>query len=424
MKKYIIMTILLILLLISCKKTQELDTKSEASKKTEDIRINRCIIKMFEGNINILDENGKKLPSEVGLALKMNWIINTEDNSMVELEVGKLQTILIKENSSIVINKLFLNNEQENTSIKINSGSIFTDSKKLTEGSSFEIKTKSITVGIRGTSFSVTEEDGEAKVLVEEGEVKVKKNIVLKELEQIKEKDEKLYKELKDELEEETIVKKDEKLEVKEKELEEEAKSISKSLENIRSRLNKGEKITAEDKEFQNIKNRKRIYRRNRIDKEDKESYLNRKSPKSRKIRGEKIKDNKIKDNIKEKNKEIENRKESTSNTSATTDGRILLKVFKFSDSFLVDDVKVANEKFSKIIFETDANDITFNRVRIIYSDKKDVVFSKNFSISKENNRDGILTIDNSKEVVTIRVTLKSKMNNSPKTQVFVYGIK
>ncbi|HOJ64184.1 MAG TPA: FecR domain-containing protein [Spirochaetota bacterium] len=422
MRKNLILLAILFLL-ISCNKVNKLDKKeNNQSKKPE---INSCILKMFEGEIEIFDDKFNRLNVEVGMKLSPNWSIKTQEDSLAELGIGKeeTQTVIIKENSNIVINKLFKNNNQENTGFIIKNGVIFTSSKKLTQGSSFEVETKSITVGIRGTDFSVSDVDGESKVFVENGEVKVKKNIVSdEELQEIKEKDEKLYKELKESINEEIEVKENEKLEITEKELEEESKEIKGSLENIKKRLRNSEKISSDDNDIKRIKNRKRIFKKNRINKEDREKYLNRKSEK---IRRDNIKREILKNKEKRKDKIKEKINKSESDESYHfSDGRILLKTIQFSDPLLIESISVNNEKFSKIVFETEENDIVFKRVRIVYSDKKDTVFSKNFSISKGANKDGILAVDSSKEIVKINVTLTSKMNNSPTTKIFVYGIR
>lgn len=400
-KKIIYTFFILSLLSISCKKdNQEKDRYSKQKDK------NICFIKMFEGEVSVLDDNNKKINIEPGLKLNLNWIIKTGKNSIIELLVGNLQTVFIKENSELQIIQIFKNKEQEKSKLNLKKGTIFIDSKKLTIGSSFEVETKSITVGIRGTEFIVINEKNESKVFVKKGEVQVRKNIDFNSWEEIKNKDEKLYEDLKKAIEDETIIKENEKFEITENELNKESEEIKKSLKNIKVRLKKSEKIDFNDNDINNIKNRKKFHRKTKLTNEEMMIYLDKKS-----------------ENVNTKNNKKNGKSHKKENfLENKTSDKFLLKEIKFLEKIHIFEINGNNQKFSKIVFKTVNNDIVFNRVRIIYEDKSDTVFSKNFTISK--NQNGILPLNNSIAILKIKVTLTSKRNNSPTTHIFVYGIR
>lgn len=182
-------------------------------------KINQCLITYLKGKTYLVDEQYKNLNElKVGLILKENDAIKTEKDSIIELQIGDDSIIRIKERSVLKIVKLFKDLELEETKFHLNLGKILAKPKNLTEGSSFEIETNSITAGVRGTEFTVVKtEEGISKVAVNAGEVSITKNITSADINKIKKIDENLAEKLNITLQKTIVLIKDEKLEVSDK---------------------------------------------------------------------------------------------------------------------------------------------------------------------------------------------------------------
>lgn len=140
--------------------------------------ITNCIVQYIKGDSYLIDEEtGKKKELKVGYRLDENSIIVTGSGANVELGLDDKSIVFIKENSKLKVAKLFKDNEIKNTLFYLIIGEIFCKPEKQTPGSSFEINTRSITAGVRGTEFYVkSTEQNDITVNVVEGEVYAKLN--------------------------------------------------------------------------------------------------------------------------------------------------------------------------------------------------------------------------------------------------------
>ena len=227
-RKFIILYIFVLLIFFSCK-------IGKLFEKQEEKKANQCLITLIEGRAYLVDENYKNISElKVGLNINENDIVKTEKGSTVELQIGDKSLVRVKENSILKIVKLFKDQTAEETKINLDIGKILAKPKDLTEGSSFEIETKSVTAGVRGTEFTVVKtEEGVAKIAVNEGAVSVVKNIDLEEIKNIEKVDKKLGDSLNEVLKKEVLLEKNEKIEVNDNEYEsykEETLSIIKSI--------------------------------------------------------------------------------------------------------------------------------------------------------------------------------------------------
>ena len=75
-------------------------------------------------------------------------ILKTDKASTAELLLNNSSVVRIKENSILQVTKLFKDNEKEKTEFKLEKGSSLFKPKEQTEGSSFEVKTGTVTVGV------------------------------------------------------------------------------------------------------------------------------------------------------------------------------------------------------------------------------------------------------------------------------------
>ena len=208
-KKFIVLHIFILFVLFNCK-IGKLPIKEEEKKS------NKCLITFLDGKAYLVDVQYNNISElKVGLNVDESDIIKTEKDSTIELQIGDGSLVRVKENSVLKIVKLFKDQELEETKINLDIGKILAKPKNLTEGSSFEVETRSVTAGVRGTEFIVAKtEEGITKIAVNEGEVKVVKNLVSEDMTKIEKIDKGVAKNLDKILQEKIVLKKDEKLEV------------------------------------------------------------------------------------------------------------------------------------------------------------------------------------------------------------------
>ncbi len=249
-------------------------------------KINQCLITYMKGKAYLVDEQYKTLKElQIGLNIGENDTIKTEKESIIELQIGDDSIVRVKENSILKVVKLFKDQDLEETKFHLDIGKILAKPKNLTEGSSFEIETNSITAGVRGTMFTVSKtEKGISKIAVNEGEVKVIKNIRSININKIKEIDNTLAESLNDPLQKEIVLKKDEKVEISDEDFnnykEETLNKIDKISEDLEENKNSKEELEkiikeVEEKTLKEIQNKsdKIIIKENVTDKEWRDDF-------------------------------------------------------------------------------------------------------------------------------------------------------
>ncbi len=135
---------------------------------------------------------GDVVSNRAGKILKVtkNFIFLTGDEVItkkgtVDIQVGPGSIIRVANNTTIKIARILEANQKQNVNIGLTKGKVFSKvSPKMPPGSTFEISSPTITAGVRGTEFLVSEETGEDSqeksteipegVFVKEGEVAVK----------------------------------------------------------------------------------------------------------------------------------------------------------------------------------------------------------------------------------------------------------
>lgn len=258
-KKIFFLYIFIILFLFNCK-------IGKVNEKNQ-IQQNNCLVSYIKGKAFLTDEQFNNISElKTGLYLKENDIVKTEKDSIIELNIGEESIVRIKENSILKIAKLFKDKDLEETKLNLDLGKILAKPKNLTEGSSFEIETNSVTAGVRGTEFTVYQSDaGDAKIAVNEGKVYIDKNIISPEINKIKKFDEELAGSLESLLQEQLILQKNEKLIVNNVEYnafrEETKNKINEILENLEANKNSKTKIEsiikeAKEKTIKNIQSK------------------------------------------------------------------------------------------------------------------------------------------------------------------------
>lgn len=118
----------------------------------------------LKGNVDIKPAKQNWIPAKVDMVLNQGDIIRTQKGSWVILNLdGQAQTatVEVKENSQLRLAELLENKKDstQTTLLDLALGQILIKAQKLhSEKSSFEVKTPTSIVGVRGTTFSVTVE--------------------------------------------------------------------------------------------------------------------------------------------------------------------------------------------------------------------------------------------------------------------------
>lgn len=100
--------------------------------------------------------------------------IITSKNSYLDLQITEDIKIRIRENTSIILESIFLSSKDDKVSVnfKLENGKIFSKiNGKLSKDSSFQIQTKTFVAGVRGTEFITEETNESSKTLVSDGSV-------------------------------------------------------------------------------------------------------------------------------------------------------------------------------------------------------------------------------------------------------------
>jgi len=134
--------------------------------------VREAVVDELKGSVTVTS-NEDASPAFKGLALLRRDFIETDTASWSSLEFNEGQFVLIEENTCVEIFELADNLKKPG--ISLTGGKIWVAiSNKLTDDESFEVKTPTCALSVRGTVFSVTcDKDGNTRIVVYEGVVNV-----------------------------------------------------------------------------------------------------------------------------------------------------------------------------------------------------------------------------------------------------------
>ena len=128
---------------------------------SESVQASSMRLMQTEGNVTLTDQGGAKLALRNRMRLYSGCEISTEEQSRAGILLDDAKAVTISESSSAVITQ-----EGKKLEIAVNSGKMFFDvSKPLESDESFEIRTSTMVLGIRGTAGCV-EAVNDAETLV------------------------------------------------------------------------------------------------------------------------------------------------------------------------------------------------------------------------------------------------------------------
>ena len=118
---------------------------------SESVQASSMRLMQTEGNVTLTDHSGSKLALRNRMRLYSGCAVSTEEQSRAGILLDDAQAVTIAESSSAVINQ-----EGKKLEIAVNNGKMFFDvSKPLEADESFEIRTSTMVLGIRGTAGCV-----------------------------------------------------------------------------------------------------------------------------------------------------------------------------------------------------------------------------------------------------------------------------
>lgn len=128
----------------------------------------------FEGEVTIKRGGDKTLPAFEGMRLSSGDTILTGLKSKAVVSIDSDKTITVDANTEITLDDLSGTQKKSQTSTSVFYGStVNTVKNKLEEGSSFDTKTSSAVMGVRGTSYLVRQDSSDVDVIVGSGVVAV-----------------------------------------------------------------------------------------------------------------------------------------------------------------------------------------------------------------------------------------------------------
>lgn len=159
MKKISIILLLLSVLIINCKK---------------EVTQRQGFVNFFIGDVFLLENNNKRTINN-GDIIKSGTRITTGANGTVEIFIGG-HMIKILKNSSVLFKDLSFstNNSGEQSIFELEKGKMFSRiTQKLSKESKFTIKTPTTVASVRGTDFTVSEEEKKSIVACLNGKIEV-----------------------------------------------------------------------------------------------------------------------------------------------------------------------------------------------------------------------------------------------------------
>jgi hypothetical protein len=134
-----------------------------SSSLAQEAKRTATIIEL-KGKVEVSISKGPWQAAKPDMVLNQGDVIRTKANSSVLLNVdgsAETATVEIKQNSQLRLLELLANEKErsQKTLLDLALGEILIKAKKLhSEKSSFEVKTPTSIIGVRGTTFSVTVE--------------------------------------------------------------------------------------------------------------------------------------------------------------------------------------------------------------------------------------------------------------------------
>ncbi len=123
-----------------------------------------------EGTVNIEDGTGKEKPVIDNIRFQSGDALNTGADGLASVGLDDTKIVTLQNDSRAEFQK-----KKKKLELKLTKGALFFEvTEKLNDDESFEIKTSTMTVGIRGTSgYVFCDEEGRPSIIITEGKVHI-----------------------------------------------------------------------------------------------------------------------------------------------------------------------------------------------------------------------------------------------------------
>ena len=132
-------------------------------------------LNQVKGNVRVFEpgsSRGKK--GRDGMALFVNSKIQTVSaDAMADIVYVKGGIVRIMPNSEVTLDDTDLEGDVTKAKLDLSEGKIFNVVSRLVEGSTYEVKTRTATAGVKGTVFSAETNGAQDTFMVKEGKVQV-----------------------------------------------------------------------------------------------------------------------------------------------------------------------------------------------------------------------------------------------------------
>lgn len=135
----------------------EKEVEAKTAKKLEEAYRDKATVIRFEGNVNVKTaKEAGWIPAEIGMKLSKADSIKTGPESWIELRVGMVGGIRIKENSEVNLSELSTTpSGGENIILYMTIGEMLVDVRGIAPGSDFQVHTPTTVAAVRGTIYNV-----------------------------------------------------------------------------------------------------------------------------------------------------------------------------------------------------------------------------------------------------------------------------
>ncbi|MFW5828188.1 MAG: PEGA domain-containing protein, partial [Alkalispirochaeta sp.] len=120
-----------------------------------------------------LDRDGDEFLADIGDYLQPGEALRV-DSGYVELQAGDLGSVRVQENTAIRLDDIVLDPQGGSFDLRVVSGSVLNKVNRLAGNDSYEVRTETAVMGVRGTEFGIdVDEASGTRVAVREGRVAV-----------------------------------------------------------------------------------------------------------------------------------------------------------------------------------------------------------------------------------------------------------
>ncbi|TVQ38506.1 MAG: hypothetical protein EA384_09020 [Spirochaetaceae bacterium] len=130
-----------------------------------------AVIVFTVGDVSV-QQDGNWYDAEIGVALEPDAVIHVGAASYCELQLGSLAMVRVDADTALVLASLSQPARPEAAAVHLEHGTVVSKVRRVIGTESFEVRTATVTAGVRGTEFVVTRETPERTVVaVQEGAV-------------------------------------------------------------------------------------------------------------------------------------------------------------------------------------------------------------------------------------------------------------